>query len=582
MDDKEARLAQSDNARSAAASHIPEGATGIASVMGILLVPVLVLACAVMIAYLSVLTSKTLNLSREISQIQYESEQLRLHVITSFPEPRQVDTADAFRRRLHELKDAGAWGPYDQQINAVMLQGGQFAEQVEQAWFTNTMLERVAEQLTKRVRQNSGTPQINNIYQQLSVFLHSVLHPSASYSEQEMLSLLNEILSGLKLQSASLDEAEKQQVRDIMLSLEPALLRFVQYRSVAEAVQGGLFPEQLRQLKLSLFQYEQHLNRLTMLFCAVLAMTSLGCAGYGLIRRHKKHAQLPMAMNVIQPSEVTGSANTVSGLATGGEAKRERFVVPSEPVLDIPYMLDNMDGDREAVAMLLGVFLEEHCNDARRLSACIEEGQNREAGLIAHSLKSVAGSFGAEPLRGIAEQIEHRCKQGLAIEAEHIRRFGGEIEALKTAITDYLQPVQPASVSDTSQPEIYKSKQESLAVLNAASVLSTMDDDTESVKLLLQVFIDEHALDAKKLQQLAHQCTPDAIGETAFRLVHSLKGVAGSIGAEALRRQAEHIELCYKRQQVVADEEYRKLSQVLDKTVVAARNFLAEQPAGVG
>ncbi len=68
-------------------------------------------------------------------------------------------------------------------------------------------------------------------------------------------------------------------------------------------------------------------------------------------------------------------------------------------MLDTEQMLDSMDGDRESVVLLLDIFMKEHVGDAKRLSASLERGQYDEASLIAHSLKSVAGSFGAVRLR---------------------------------------------------------------------------------------------------------------------------------------------------------------------------------------
>ncbi len=170
----------------------------------------------------------------------------------------------------------------------------------------------------------------------------------------------------------------------------------------------------------------------------------------------------------------------------------------------------------------------------------------------------------------------------LAEEAETVEEDAVQIEEYTRE--EEATVAEPEDISDAElQPAKASSPKadENLALLNVVYVLESMDDDVESVKMLLEIFIGEHALDAKRLQQLVYQCAPDEISETAFRLVHSLKGVASSLGAEALKRQAEVIESHFKQKQVVADSEYRKLASVLDDTIVAATRYLTQQAAVV-
>lgn len=517
----------------------------------------LILAGTGVIAYLSILSSATLNFISSTSELQNEAEQLKWRVIdmsaaSSRPiVTTQTELTASFRSRLLEWQAGDQPGLAQSQVDELIRRGRQFAGQAEYAW----------------------------------------------------------IASNRSLYTDS-------QATDELTSANQVAI---------ERVNNHPFPSSLHQLQSTLIQFEDKLTWLNLLLAMLVALIGISGVSYGVIRLRKVHHPILTTARLSPEPEQSGPVRNqtmVAGLTSGSAAmefaeSEERSIpsqaeqsTPAEPVLNTEQMLDNMDGDRESVAMLLDIFLKEHADDAKRLSESLDNGRYDDVSLIAHSLKSVASSFGAQSLRKIAECIEHRCKQGSAVRPEDIVQLDEAIVALKAAIIEYLQvdsnaaeavqieeytqvetaifdsddiqeaELQPADVS-LSSALMAKREDEPLALLDIAYVLDSMDDDGESVKMLLEIFIEEHALDAKKLQQDVYQCAPDAISETALRLVHSLKGVASSLGAEALKRQVVIIESCYKQQQVVADAEYRKLAMVLDDTVGAASCYLAEQSAVV-
>ncbi|MCW8328338.1 Hpt domain-containing protein [Photobacterium sp. SDRW27] len=574
------------------------------------------------LGYLTFLSSNTLNLVRSISQLELETEQIRQQVTADSLSSPIEEISAPLRQRLLELKISGESNQYVSQINTLVLNGRQFAEQAEQAWFTHNMLQLVARRLSERMQDGAGSVDSLKVYQQLSANYLSALHTSPSIPEQQLLHRLDAIRLELEPQISSLGAEEKQLVMDDTRSLVAALARYFQYRSVIDAVIQSEFSDEMHGLKTSLIQYSHQLILFTRLLTLLVAAISCCCIGYSLlkIRRKSDLAGASVAMGLRnevapQPNELSRAAELAPHATVCANLASEKPVTGSlvegtrkkELVLDSQSLLDNMDGDWDTVAMLLEIFLKEHGDDAERFTACLSNGQSLELGLIVHSLKGIACSFGAEPLRQVAGNIERRCKQGLAINPDHARQLSEAIEELKTAINEFLQsgpgggcheemPVgddidnhrADACLGVTTEqrpvgtaPQRAERNIEPLVLLDIAYVLGTMDDDADSVKMLLQIFIEEHAHDAKKLQQLVFRCEPDAICENALRLVHSLKGVAGSLGAEALKQQAECIESRYKQQQVVSDAEYRKLASILDDTVRAATGYLAELPAVV-
>lgn len=107
--------------------------------------------------------------------------------------------------------------------------------------------------------------------------------------------------------------------------------------------------------------------------------------------------------------------------------------------------------------------------------------------------------------------------------------------------------------------------------IDIPQMLSSLNDDKESVKMLLRVFIEDHYEDGEKLQK---QISSD-LG-AAMRTAHSLKGVAGTIGANELRIIAIDIEAKLKREEIPTDEEIQALTTSLDETVKSAQFWLEQ------
>ncbi|NIY92684.1 Hpt domain-containing protein [Vibrio diazotrophicus] len=107
--------------------------------------------------------------------------------------------------------------------------------------------------------------------------------------------------------------------------------------------------------------------------------------------------------------------------------------------------------------------------------------------------------------------------------------------------------------------------------IDIPQMLSSLNDDKESVKMLLRVFIEDHYEDSEKLQQ---QISSD-LG-AAVRTVHSLKSVAGTIGATELRMIAMEIEAKLKREEMPSEKEIQELANCLNESVKSAQFWLEQ------
>ena len=103
-------------------------------------------------------------------------------------------------------------------------------------------------------------------------------------------------------------------------------------------------------------------------------------------------------------------------------------------------------------------------------------------------------------------------------------------------------------------------------------MLETLDGDAESVELLLGVFVQDHADDYEKFKALL---TKDET--SAGRVVHSLKGVAGSIKASRLAIIAASIEMTMKQSRAISEHDLNELELAIKASVDSAVEYLDKQ-----
>ncbi|WP_295901359.1 Hpt domain-containing protein [uncultured Vibrio sp.] len=116
------------------------------------------------------------------------------------------------------------------------------------------------------------------------------------------------------------------------------------------------------------------------------------------------------------------------------------------------------------------------------------------------------------------------------------------------------------------------SVEESSSEVNIDYMLQSLNDDNESVVLLLDVFIQDHETDAQQLPELLKT---DA--EHAMRKAHSLKGVAANLGAEPLKEIATQVELDIKNDVQVSEQKLQELVVCLSSTIESAKRYIASQ-----
>ncbi|MEC7941420.1 MAG: Hpt domain-containing protein [Pseudomonadota bacterium] len=144
--------------------------------------------------------------------------------------------------------------------------------------------------------------------------------------------------------------------------------------------------------------------------------------------------------------------------------------------------------------------------------------------------------------------------------------------------SDYLQQQnmniesQPNTIEAPTAERHVASVTDSKPAIDIEEMLETLDGDAESVELLLGVFVQDHAGDYEKFKALL---TKDET--SAARVVHSLKGVAGSIKASRLAIIAASIEMTMKQSRAISEHDLNELEQAIKASVDSAVEYLDNQ-----
>ncbi len=133
---------------------------------------------------------------------------------------------------------------------------------------------------------------------------------------------------------------------------------------------------------------------------------------------------------------------------------------------------------------------------------------------------------------------------------------------------------------DEKNMESTKVSNESIAIaelpieskIDIQSMLNSLNGDVAAVKMLLNVFIEDHQNDAEKLKQKVESDL-----NSASRIVHSLKGVAGTVGADELRADVIGVEAKLKRGEKPPISDLERLAKSLEGAVKGAKYWIGQK-----
>lgn len=201
------------------------------------------------------------------------------------------------------------------------------------------------------------------------------------------------------------------------------------------------------------------------------------------------------------------------------------------------------------------------------------KGLHLVEGLVGHDVNIQIASLG----EAYHQSLERHVQLGLVSSALAITALVLLVMSARTAARSRLASNEPM-VEHHKRVEVDKkeneleeveSPMEPEPIIDTQAMLSSLNGDTASVCMLLEVFVEDHQDDVSTIEGLIVESP-----ETALRKAHSLKGVGGNLGAPLLKQAAARVEKAIKETQTNLSDELNELQRVLGQAIDEAKQFL--------
>ncbi len=192
------------------------------------------------------------------------------------------------------------------------------------------------------------------------------------------------------------------------------------------------------------------------------------------------------------------------------------------PGLDLDAGLAVVNGRRKTYLKLLRMFRDGQRDFVARFGQAVAEGDEVAATRLAHTLKGVAGSIGAEDLAEAARALESHCRE---------RREAGEIQATLATVREQLDRViEGLDAAFPAAPEEGPGSIDAAALAPRLKQLSRLlaQNDTDAVDLL---------------EAIHGQLRGNAEGEMLVRLEQRVNGFDFDGAQELLRELADKLDI---------------------------------------
>ncbi|OEF04488.1 Hpt domain-containing protein [Vibrio genomosp. F10] len=186
--------------------------------------------------------------------------------------------------------------------------------------------------------------------------------------------------------------------------------------------------------------------------------------------------------------------------------------------------------------------------------------------LATEELEQVAASVVTKQKTVATQHNEKGDVMSKPLQSDHVDSNSSSVQQESTSHhQDSSTKHQPNQSIDSNEKSTASEK------VSIDHMLHSLNGDNESVLLLLDVFIQDHETNAEEIRE-----TQNTDIEHAMRIAHSLKGVAGNLGALELKEIATEVESDLKHGTHVSDEKLERLATVLSSVVGSARDYLSQ------
>ncbi|WP_027186587.1 hybrid sensor histidine kinase/response regulator [Desulfovibrio inopinatus] len=201
---------------------------------------------------------------------------------------------------------------------------------------------------------------------------------------------------------------------------------------------------------------------------------------------------------------------------------------PSIEGLDTAQGLRNVNGNTELYKRVLLTTLREHRNVTNTVDHLLMRGDIHSARRLVHSLKSVAGTIGAEKLREASIILEIVLHAGTANSSALLAEWTSEVHRVINALERFTQKSSPVlhDAQEKTSTNVPPNTEELKHLVTELEML-ILEGDTaaldivEKLNLMLQASDVSH--DIETLKNLLHEYEFEKARETLLNVMHALK-----------------------------------------------------------
>lgn len=449
----------------------------------------------------------------ELRQSLYFSEPLRVSRVNDLA----LDAQLVYSLRLQIESDFNnAWIRPD--VNQLLYVVDQFLEKFDEFIPIESQVQYLVDDI-KALRADPNTSeQLQPLLNQFGTVVFQ-----AMYSENHTSSSIYRAFDAILEQSYQLNGDEQDALQQLLADASSLLGNYAQLNYLVDRIKKNSVSEQIIDL-----EDQYHSAQFYIVFTLMLLSGLALCA---------------VAFVKIRPSEESGELISSSSETTKPEHTEtsKSDTTPSNDTQSFDFMVKANHEPQDSSFGHVSATSQSNTPNPTPSLAKQEQVTSPEATSITQHATSATDTVAIEPL----------------VEEAQVS------DSLNNAKADNVVPLQPKEESLKVDEPATES------VINIEEMLETLDGDHESVVLLLNVFVEDHANDFNKFIELKGE---DEV--TAARVVHSLKGVAGSIKASRLAVIASSVEASMKQSQSISEDELEELKLAIEATVNAAQAHL--------
>ncbi|PKF50998.1 Hpt domain-containing protein [Enterovibrio nigricans] len=331
-------------------------------------------------------SASMLNQERELTQIEKEVQHFRYLLL---------------RTKSHTIEDE--W----EDIQNTLVDADAFVEDVDNLLASIYSVSKVTRQL-KSLTETHRSPELIRLFESISSYLLFEFH-GLNGDRATSVQRFNQYIDAIEKQLSS---SSSNVVSVELYTLYTGLIRLNRQLESLDSVINHKFVRAMTQQQ----QYWTNRvivlldNTLLSLVVAFIALGSQVAVRYKLEQRAYADNDLPRKLpRKFQHEEI-----------------KERHVDDSfseEQLFDSNVLIEQLEGDFDAIDSVLTMFVAEHQNDAQKVRKQNEQNETARTSALIHNLKGVSGNIGAVSLERFCREMEMSLKEGLALSETTLDRF---------------------------------------------------------------------------------------------------------------------------------------------------------------